>query len=66
MKNTKYFSLDDSVLRIPKEGGVPRVFNAKTGEWRPYNQIERFINKAIDISENEAKELIAERELARA
>jgi len=65
MKNTSYFELEGSVLRIPKEGGVPRVFDAETGKWLPYNHIERFIVQAIDISHDEAQELIEEeRELA--
>lgn len=66
MKNTSYFELEGSVLRIPKEGGVPRVFDAETGMWLPYNHVERFIVRAVDISHDEAKDLIEEeRELAR-
>jgi len=65
MKNTSYFELEGSVLRIPQEGGVPRVFDAETGRWLPYNHVERFIARAIDISHDEAQELIEEeRELA--
>ena len=65
MKNTSYFELEGSVLRIPQEGGVPRVFDATTGKWLPYDHIERFIVQAIDISPDEAQELIEEeRELA--
>ncbi len=58
MKNASYFELEGSVLRIPQEGGVPRVFDAETGRWLPYDHIERFIVLAIDISHDEAQKLI--------
>ncbi|MBS1722764.1 MAG: hypothetical protein JSS66_07195 [Armatimonadetes bacterium] len=64
MKNASYFELNGSVLRIPAEGGVPRAFNAETGEWRPIVNIERFVIQAVDISEEEANGLMTERELA--
>ena len=60
MKNVSYFELEGSVLRIPEMGGVPRVFDARTGEWRPYNNLGRFLIEAVDISNDEAKELIEE------
>jgi hypothetical protein len=60
MKNTSYFELEGSVLRIPQEGGKPRVFDAETGRWLPYDHVERFIVQAIDISHDEAQNLIEE------
>jgi hypothetical protein len=63
-----YYELDDLVLRIRPEGGLPELYAGTEQGWVPYDNIIKFIIWAVDIDEPEAMELMsapeAPRELA--